>query len=226
MKTNQKFNALNLILLLILSLTFISVTQAQSTDMDSPTMLTSNVIEGEGDGKAETFYYAFTANKGDVKVTVDAKTDNYSTPFRVTLMDEDGNELMPIYVVAKDTGQRQVVTKRFVRDTKVIVRVALEKDAHVKLLTYKIKLDGAVTVETPPAAEATPTAVEVSPAQPVDPAASAPTTPADPATATPTEATPAAAGTDPTAPKTSTKAKVKAKAKKEVKKVIDGILDN
>ncbi|MEP6704462.1 MAG: hypothetical protein ABJB34_06635 [Acidobacteriota bacterium] len=227
MITNKKFNALNLILLLILSLTFISVTQAQSTDIDSPTMLTSNVIEGEGDGKAETFYYSFTANKGDVKVTVDAKTDYYSTPFRVTLMDEDGNELVPIYVVAKDTGQRQVATKHFVRDTKVIVRIALEKDAHVKLLTYKIKLDGAVTVETPPAP------VEVAPAQstpPTDPAAATPPTEgaATPATdaATPaTEATPATPGTE-AAPKTSTKAKVKAKAKKEVKKVVDGLLDN
>ncbi len=226
MNKNRKRNSFILSLLMMISLTFIGAASAQSTDIDSPTMLTSNVIEGEGDGKAETFYYSFTANKGDVKVTVDAKTDNYSTPFRVTLMDEDGNELMPIYVVAKDTGQRQVVTKRFVRDTKVIVRIALDKDAHVKLLTYKIKLDGAVTVETPPAAVATPTAVEVSPAQPVEPPASAPTTPADPATATPTEATPAAAGTDAATPKTSTKAKVKAKAKKEVKKVIDGILDN
>lgn len=215
---NKKCSSFTLVLLMMISLTFIAAASAQSTDIDSPTMLTSNVIDGEGDGKAETFYYGFTANKGDVKITVDAKTDNYSTPFRVTLMDEDGNELVPIYVVAKDTGQRQVATKHFVRDTKVIVRVALEKDAHVKLLTYKIKLDGAVTVETPPVV------VEAMPAQPVDPAVSA--TPVDPAAATPAEATPAAAGTDAAAPKVSTKAKVKAKAKKEVKKVIDGVLDN
>ncbi|HUR97611.1 MAG TPA: hypothetical protein VMZ26_06025 [Pyrinomonadaceae bacterium] len=218
MKTNKKFNALNSTLLVILSLTFIGWAQAQSTDMDNPTAITSNVIDGEGDGKAETFYYSFTANKGDVKVTVDAKTDYYSTPLRVTLMDVDGNELVPIYVVAKDTSQRQVATKHFVRDTKVIVRVAMEKDQHVKLLTYKIKLDGAVTVETPPAA-----AVEVAPAPTADPAVTA--SPAAAPTATPAEAMPAAAS-DPAAPKTSTKEKVKAKAKKEVKKVVDGILDN
>ena len=224
MTMNKRYNSFNLALLMLVSLTFIGTAKAQSTDIDSPTALTSNVIDGEGDGKAETFYYSFTANKGDVKITVDAKTDYYSTPFRVTLMDEDGNELVPIYVVAKDTGQRQVVTKHFVRDTKVIVRVALEKDAHVKLLTYRIKLDGAVTVETPPVA------VEVSPAQSVDPAAGA--TPADaaasavPTTTEATPATPATTATDATAPPTSTKAKIKAKAKKEVKKVVDGILDN
>ena len=224
MKTDKKFNALHLFLLMILSMTFAGAARAQSTDMDTPTALTSNVIDGEGDGKAETSYYSFTANKGDVKVTVDAKTDYYSTPFRVTLMDEDGNELVPIYVVAKDTSQRQVATKHFVRDTKVIVRVSMEKDPHVKLLTYRIKLDGAVTVDTP-------VAVEVAPAQTADPAATATpadpstATPADPSTATPAEATPSTP-TDPSAPKTSTKAKVKAKAKKEVKKVVDGILDN
>jgi hypothetical protein len=212
MNTNKRFSVSILILATIISLTAIGVASAQSTDIDNPTALTSNVIEGDGDGKAETFYYAFTANKGDVKVTVDAKTDYYSTPFKVTLMDEDGNELLPIYVVAKDTSQRQVATKHFVRDTKVIVRVAIEKDPHVKLLTYKIKLDGAVTVETPVAVEST-TAPSSSPA-----AAAAVTNPAT--------ATPAAAGADATAPKQSTKAKAKTKTKNEVKKVVDEILDH
>ncbi len=157
MKNKLNTYALNLILLAVLSLTFAGATQAQSTDMDSPTELTSNVITGEGDGTAETFYYSFTATKGDVKVTVDAKTDYYSTLFKVTLMDEDGKELLPIYIVAIDTGQREVKTKHFVRDTKVIVRIALEKNAHVKLLTYKIKLDGAVKIVEPtPVATPTP----------------------------------------------------------------------
>src|SRR5215218_8120024 len=111
MKKYRKFYAIHLAVMAMLCLGSALAIHAQSTDIDSPTALTSNVIDGEGDGKAETFYYSFTANKGDVKVTVDAKTDYYSTPFRVTLMDEDGNELVPIYVVAKDTSQRQVATK-------------------------------------------------------------------------------------------------------------------
>lgn len=147
MKNNRNFNALNLILLMILSLTFISATQAQSNDMDSPTALTSNIIEGEGDGKAETVYYSFTTTKGDVKITVDAKTDDRSTPLRVSLLDEDGNELLPIYVVAKGAGAREVKTKRFVRETKVILKIRMDDDKDVKLLTYKIKLDGAVKMD-------------------------------------------------------------------------------
>src|SRR6187455_699581 len=68
----------------------------QSEDRDSPTPVSSNVIEGEGDGKATTYYYSFSAGPGDLKVTVDGKTDNYSSPLRVKLSDEDGKELLDI----------------------------------------------------------------------------------------------------------------------------------
>jgi hypothetical protein len=231
MKNKRNINALNLILLMILSLTLISATQAQSTDMDNPTALTSNIIEGEGDGNAETVYYIFIAEKGDVKVTVDAKTDDRSTPLRVALLDEDGKELLPIYVVAKGTGQREVGTKRFVRDTKVILRIRMDDDKDVKLLTYKIKLDGAVKVETPLApTETTPTAEQTNPnppteqttnsntpteqtQQPAEPTA----VPSLPENQKPAEANPSG---------TKTKDKVKKKAKKEAKKIVDGILDN
>jgi hypothetical protein len=228
MKNNKNFYALNLILLAILSLTFARATQAQSTDMDSPTELTSNVITGEGDGTAETFYYSFTATKGDVKITVDAKTDYYSTPFKVTLMDEDGKELLPIYFVAKDTGQREVKTKRFVRETKVIVRIALEKDAHVKLLTYKIKLDGAVKI-----AEPTPTAMPIPTATPTaETNAMAPTEQTTPppteqtASSPPASETSAKTDSTTTAKKTTTTDKIKKKAKDAAKKTIKDIIDN
>ncbi len=228
MKNNRNFYRLNLILLAVLSLTFARATQAQSTDMDSPTELTSNVITGEGDGTAETFYYSFTATKGDLKVTVDAKTDYYSTPFRVTLMDEDGKELLPIYVVAKDAGQREVKTKHFVRETKVIVRIALEKDAHVKLLTYKIKLDGAIK-----AAEPTPTAMPTPTATPTPETSATPPTeqttpmPTEQTASSPTTSeTPAKTDSATTAKKTKAKDKIKKNAKDAAKKTVKDIIDN
>lgn len=190
-------------------------TGAQSTDVDNPTALTSNVIEGEGDGKAETFYYSFTAMKGDVKVTVDAKSDNYSVILDVALLDEDGGQLLRIQNVATDIGKREVATKHFVRDQKVIVRVALPNDDHLKLLNYKIKLDGSVKVETPVVPiEATPAQTTVTPV--TDPATATPVAtpnPSDPAQPqTPTAAeTPA---------KSSTQNKIKEKIKKEVKKAV------
>jgi hypothetical protein len=198
---------------MILSLTFVSATQAQSTDMDSPTALTSNTIEGEGDGTAETVYYSFTATKGDVKVTVDAKTDDRSTPLRVTLLDEDGKELLPIYVVAKGTGGREVGKKRFVRETKVILKIAMQDDKDVKLLSYKIKLDGAVKVEETPTSTEAASSVEQ-------------TTPDSSTEQTTSTDSSAASGDDKTTKKTALKDKIKKKVKKEIKKAADNNLDN
>jgi len=223
MKTKRNIYTLNLILLVILSLTFISATQAQSTDMDSPTALTSNVIEGEGDGKAETVYYTFTATKGDVKVTVDAKTDDRSTPLRVSLLDEDGKELLPIYVVAKGSVQREVKTKHFVRDTKVILKIRIDDDKDINLLTYKIKLDGAVKVETPliptetiptetTPTESTPTTEQTTPNPSTE------QTPSTDSSAMPTD--------DKATKKMTLKDKIKKKVKKEAKKVVNDNLDN
>ena len=208
-------------ILIMISLTVclfagVNDTNAQSTDMDNPTVLSSNVVEGEGDGKAETFYYSFTAMKGDVKVTVDAKSDNYSVILDIALLDEDGRQLLRIQNVATDIGKREVATKHFVRDQKVIIRVALPKDDHLKLITYKIKLDGSVKVETPVVpVEAAPVQTTAAPATvpaTAEPAA-APTVPPDPAQ----PQTPA--GTE-TPKKASTKSKVLEKIKKEAKKVV------
>ncbi len=212
MKRNKNSNALTLVLLVILSLTFIGAASAQSADQDNPTALTTNIIEGEGDGKAETVYYSFTATKGDVKVTVDAKTDDRSTPLRVTLMDEDGKELLPLYVVAKGTGQREVGTKRFVRETKVVVRIRMDDDPQVNLLTYKIKLDGAVQVEAPPVvSDETPASDE--------------TTSTPPTEQTTSTETPATSGIEQTTTKSGLADKLKKKLKKEAKKVVENNLN-
>ncbi len=212
MKNNKKFNALNLILLVILSLTLIGTTQAQSTDIDSATVLTSQVIEGEGDGKGETVYYTFTATKGDMKVTVDAKTDSYSTNLKVTLMDEDGKELVPVYVTAKSAGQREVATKHFVREQKVIVKITTWDDAQVKLLTYKIKLDGAFKVEVPVVAAETTQTIEQS-----NPVPSTEQTTSTDSSTTPT--------TEPTTTTPKMKDKVKAKVKNAAKQALKSIID-
>jgi hypothetical protein len=151
MKNHQTLLFKKSALVAIMLFAFASIATAQSGDIDTATPLTSNVIEGEGDGKAETIYYSFTATKGDVKVTVDAKTDDRSTPLTVSLLDEDGKELLPIYVVVKGSGSREVATKRFVRETKVIVKIGTREDKDINLLTYKIKLDGSVKIEETPA---------------------------------------------------------------------------
>ena len=140
----QKSIQMAVIALAVFALANIS-SDAQSTDIDNPTAMTSTTIEGAGDGKGETVYYSFDAMKGDVKITVDAKTDYYSTPVQVTLLDENAKELLPIYVVAKGDSQREIRTRYFVRDQKVIVRISTRDDSAVKLLNYKVRVEGSVT---------------------------------------------------------------------------------
>ena len=205
----------NLIMLSLAACLFTGAQQAiaQSTDIDDPTPVTSNVIDGEGDGKAETFYYSFTATKGDLKVTLDAKTDYYSVTMDAALTDEDGKELLKISSIATDTGKREVMTKHFVRETKVILRIRLPKDDHLKLLTYKIKLEGAIKIDPPPVpTEITPGEQTVETPAPTDPGA---------VTATPPAEASQAAGQPASALTLKEKAKAKAQAKKILSKIID-----
>lgn len=139
-KLHLRFCFLTMLLLVIAAVP----ATAQSSDPDSPSPLTSNVIEGEGDGQAVVYYYRFAAGPGEVKITVDAKTDYYSTPFVVDLLDEDGKQLEQIYVVATGSGKREVKQHKFLRQMPAILRLSTREDKEVKSLTYKIKLEGEV----------------------------------------------------------------------------------
>lgn len=167
MKTKQKFYGLSLVLTAIMTLTFSLTAQAQSTDIDNPTPLSSNVIQGESDGKAEaSYYYSLTALKGDVKITIDGKTKSNWTSVGVKLLNEDGSsELLNFSVAADSDGQRTVETKRFLGEQKVILRVVLKNSPLIELVTYKIKIEGAVKLETPKNPQS---ATEPSPSQPAE----------------------------------------------------------
>jgi hypothetical protein len=237
MKNYRYSNLLNLFAVVLCCLTAAVSAGAQSTDMDTPTPLTSNVINGEGDGKGESLYYSFTATQGDLKLNLDAKTDNYSTPVEVVLLTEDGKELLQVTAVAGDKMERVVGTKHFVREQNVILRISTREDKQVKLLTYKVKLDGAIKIQAPviaPATPATPAAVvpDTPASAAIDPAPAAvpADVPAPATTAVPTaDPAPAAAAPANSAKQPSTgakvKEKVKAKAKDSAKKVVDDLLD-
>ena len=139
-----KFTHSFLLTLLLLLTVSAAPAAAQSSDPDSPLQLTSNIVEGETDGKAVAYYYKFAGGPGDVKVTVDGKTDGYSSPLKVELMDEDSKTLESIYVVAVKEGKREVKTFRLLRQQKVIMKISTRDDPDIKLLTYKIKLEGEV----------------------------------------------------------------------------------
>jgi hypothetical protein len=205
-------NLLKAFTLMAICLGFTAALRAQTSSIDKPIKIEQNVIEAEGDGKAETLYYYIDVNKGTLKVVVDAKTDDRSTPLRVTLMDEDGKELLPIYVVATGSGKRETASRKLVKGMRVVIKIATQDDPQVNHLTYKIRLQ--VPEDVPqPTASITENGTSSAPTQEGD-SNSAPTQPAS----TP-ESQETALGT-----KAKIRAKVKAAAKVEAKKVLSSIL--
>ncbi|HEX8352086.1 MAG TPA: hypothetical protein VF611_04280 [Pyrinomonadaceae bacterium] len=124
-----------------------------STDPDSPTPMTSNVVTGKSNGKARTHYYSFNAtgaDPGEVKVKVTASTDERSTNLRVNFLDEDGRAVMgELYVIPNRDPATKVGKHTFAERQKVVVRVTLPEDPQVKLLNYRIEVTGAVEFEQP-----------------------------------------------------------------------------
>lgn len=134
-----------------LLITFVSISAAQSTDPDSPTPMTTNVVTGKSNGKAKTVYYSFTATgaePGEVTVNVTASTDERSTNLRVNFLDAHGQKVMDeIYVIPNRDPATKIGRHTFADRQKVIMRVTLPDDPQVKLLNYKIEVSGAVEFE-------------------------------------------------------------------------------
>lgn len=146
MKNNRNFNALNLILLMILSLTFISATQAQSTDQSAPTAFATNEITAKGPSKETNYYYSFTGGPGEVTVTLNIKAKQYSTFARLEVLDAEFNTLATHNMNATTgTGPVQVM-KKIGLSEKQTVLLKLTLDGN--LTEYKVKLGGAVEFDS------------------------------------------------------------------------------
>ena len=226
----DRFARLTAAILLLTAFAAHSTAQSVSTDPDSPTPMTTNVVTGKSNGKAKTVYYSFVAtaaDPGEVKIKVTASTDERSTNMRINFLDEDGQKLMDeIYVIPNRDPAVKVGKHTFADRQKVIMRVTLPDDPQVKLLNYKIEVTGAVEFETPP---------EVTPAEPTaDGDATQPTSDSsltsDVSEPTAEQVSPqpdgevAAAGQAPG--KKTIKQKIKESAKKKGKNVLKDLLDD
>ena len=143
MKNNRNFNALNLILLMILSLTFISATQAQSsTDQSAPTAFATNEITAKGPSKETNYYYSFTGGPGEVTVSLNIKAKQYSTFARLEVLDAEFNTLATHNMNATTGSGPVQVTKKIELGEKQTVLLKLTLDGN--LAEYKVKIGGAV----------------------------------------------------------------------------------
>lgn len=148
MKNKRNINTLNLILLVILSLAFITTTaRAQSTSQASPTALTAAEFSGKGPSKETMYYFNFTGGAGEVTIMLDITAKQYSTFARLEVLDAELNTLATHNMNAATTTGNAQALKKITLGEKQTVLLKITLDAN--LAEYKITLGGAVETGNP-----------------------------------------------------------------------------
>ncbi len=122
-----------------------------STNIDKPTLLTSNEIRGNGVGEDVSYYYTFNAGPGEVKVTVDGKNKHIgiqriTDAVAVEISDSDAKRLL--YVEIEDTGidKRKVARFQLGHRQQVIMRILLGEFS----LDYMVRVEGSIDFSPAP----------------------------------------------------------------------------
>jgi hypothetical protein len=151
-QTSLKFPSSINILLGIMVASTILVTSpiiranAQSTDRDAPTNLTTNIISTTGlKSEAKTHFYTFIAKPGELKLTLDidaGSTNGNGVVSTVSIQDKDGNEFSQFLAGATPgIPGRQVKKIKFSQPTQVILMLTSPQGATANY-TSKIKIEG------------------------------------------------------------------------------------
>jgi len=139
------------IVVLVVSL-FPMFAAAQSRDKDKPTPISSNEVSGTSrkDDRRE-FYYSFTAEPGELVVTLDVeglsgRADSLSL-VRLTFYDRDFQEVGKFDRQSGLTGERKRRVERlnFPKQTPLVMRVTFDAGAS----KYKVALAGEVSAGQP-----------------------------------------------------------------------------
>jgi hypothetical protein len=158
-----------IILITTLGLVLATMCGAQSTDMESPTPLSSNVLTIAGPKKVnQQFYYSLSAGPGEVTMTFDVRAKAYSTFVGVKVFDSEMNTLT-YHNMSAATGSPGIAKKTFEVSEKQTIVVSFTSDP--SLANCKITFGGAVELAAgmngsggPIVSEASPpTATEISP---------------------------------------------------------------
>jgi TIR domain len=123
-----------------------------STNVDKPTLLTSNEIRGKGVGEVVSCYYTFTAGPGDVTVTVDGKNTTprgeaphenvagLTNAIAVEISDLDAKKLLRVNLGYTQIDRREVERFQLHRRQQVILRILLSRDT----LDYMVRVEGPI----------------------------------------------------------------------------------
>lgn len=120
----------------------IQTTDVPSTNIDKPTLLTSNEIRGNGVGEDISYYYTFNAGPGTVKVTVDGKNKpgGLTNAVGVEISDLDAKRLLYIHMGNTTIDKRKVERFQLGRRQQVIMRILLDE----LTLDYMVRLEGPI----------------------------------------------------------------------------------
>lgn len=116
---------------------------AQSTNPDTPTNLTSGIIEGTNSGgrtDVKTLYYAFNVVKGNLKITLDVTPNDKNDGGGVvqwTLMNTKFATLKYDNLAATRVAERQVKDLPVTLKRRIIMKITVDGN-----VSYKFKLEG------------------------------------------------------------------------------------
>jgi TIR domain len=115
---------------------------APSTDRDNPTRLTSKDIRGTGVGERISYYYAFNAEPGVIRVTAESKNkyDIWAKGIHVVLYDKDAKAVLEVGLPATTDGERVVREVQIFRQQPITMRVLLD----TYTVDYMVRVEGSV----------------------------------------------------------------------------------
>jgi hypothetical protein len=122
-----------------------ALAQAPSTDRDNPTPFTTNEIKGDGVDEKTQYFYSFTGGPGDVTITLDVKAEKSTavSSVDIALFNASSKKLLSTYANPDHGSSKRAVETVNVHGTQTLL---LEVDVSTGVSSFKIKLDGAVTL--------------------------------------------------------------------------------
>jgi len=130
--------------------------QQRSTDRDNPTPLTANVITDDLDGTDTAYFYKFTAGPGKLTVTIEVKASGTNAGAMLDLFDAKSRPILSnVLVQSVDGGSERIVNTVQVSGKRdILMRIkGLKYGDSGGTGTYKVTLDGPVSLNQAPAPE-------------------------------------------------------------------------
>jgi outer membrane protein OmpA-like peptidoglycan-associated protein len=128
-----------------------AVAGAGSTDIDAPTKLSTNRIQGEGTGKPVSYYYTFNAGPGDLTLIGDGRNTSAATTdaLQLTLYTLRSERLCDLSLGNTQLDKRVVTTCTLDKRQPVILRA----DLSAETVAFRARFEGPYDFEpyTPPA---------------------------------------------------------------------------